>query len=261
MTTTPSVADVLFSQGKTFPDDIHLGFNQTNRRHLVHLPDPAVRPGAMDFFGAAVNAPQADQVHWPSDLAIEVAADASQVALGEPVSLKWTLNNNGAGPMLSPTNLDIESLTVRVSSTDSHGNTTFLRPAEQTACYHNPLKELQAGGKRTGSTTALWGRDGFLVERPGNYAVDVIVMWQIGDVWVGARGETSVWVSFPVSDLDNRVAALLLHPDVGRAIASPHAPPSEVAVSRLAEAQKVHGKHPAIARMKALGMDKRLKLR
>ena len=29
MTTTPSVADVLFAQGKTFPDDIHLGFNDT----------------------------------------------------------------------------------------------------------------------------------------------------------------------------------------------------------------------------------------
>src|SRR5207237_5232024 len=52
MTTTPSVADVLFGQGKTFPNDIHLGFNDRVRRHLIHLPDPAVRPGAMDFFGA-----------------------------------------------------------------------------------------------------------------------------------------------------------------------------------------------------------------
>jgi len=85
-------------------------------------------------------------------------------------------------------------------------------------------------------------------------------MWQIGKVWVGSTGEVYVWVSFPMSDQDNRVAALLLHPEVGRAIASPHAPPSETALSRLADAQKVHADHPALQRMRALGMHKRLKL-
>jgi hypothetical protein len=75
MTTTPSVADVLFSQGKTFPNDINLGFNARVRRHLIHLPDPAVRPGAMDFFGAAVNAPQADEMLWPEDLKLSVKVE------------------------------------------------------------------------------------------------------------------------------------------------------------------------------------------
>jgi hypothetical protein len=83
MTTTPSVADVLFTQGKSFPNDINLGFNARVRRHLVHLPDPAVRPGAMDFFGAAVNAPQADQMAWPDELKLTATVVNSHVALGE----------------------------------------------------------------------------------------------------------------------------------------------------------------------------------
>ena len=58
MTPTPSVANVLGIAG-TFPDDINLGFNATVQRHLRHLPDPAVRPGAMEFFGSAVSAPEA----------------------------------------------------------------------------------------------------------------------------------------------------------------------------------------------------------
>jgi hypothetical protein len=260
MTTTPSVADVLFSQGKTFPNDINLGFNATVRRHLVHLPDPAVRPGAMDFFGAAVNAPQADQIFWPEELTLQVTADPASVALGEPMTLTWTMTNGGAASAQVPSRLDIESLTARISSTDPQDDTTFLRPAEQVACVRNPLKELAPGESLTGSAAVLWGRDGFLFERPGRYVVDAIVMWQVGTAWIGARAETEVWVSFPLTDQDNRVASLLMHPDVGRAISSPHGAPSEAALSRLAQAQQAQPKHPAINRLKSLGMEKRLKL-
>src|SRR4029078_9325938 len=65
MTPTPSVAQVLGSTG-TFPDHINLASNATVRAHLRHLPDPAVRPGGMAFFGAAVSAPQAADVAWRS---------------------------------------------------------------------------------------------------------------------------------------------------------------------------------------------------
>ena len=260
MTTTPSVADVLFTQGKSFPNDINLGFNARVRRHLVHLPDPAVRPGAMDFFGAAVNAPQADQMAWPDELKLTATVVNSHVALGEPLALSWTLVNNGTSPVPVPTKLDIESLVARVSATDGNGNTVFLRPAEQKACVHNPLRELKPGESATGSTNVFWGRDGFTFERPGHYVVDVITMWQISEAWVGADAEVHVWVSFPVTAQDNNVAALLLHPEVGQAVAAPHAPATENALSRLAEAHQAHPEHPAIAQMKALGMSGRLNL-
>ena len=260
MTTTPSVADVLFAQGKTFPDDIRLGFNDTVRHHLMHLPDPAVRPGAMDFFGAAVNAPQADAIFWSPDLSLQITLEQPQIALGEPLAVSWTLTNAGSASLLTPSKLDIESLTARVSATNPTGQTTFLRPAEQQVCVHNPLRELQPGESLTGSTFVFWGRDGFIFERPGRHILDVIVMWQIGDHWMGSSAETEVWVSFPASEQDDRVAALLLHPDVGLAIASPNSAPSPHAMQRLREAAATHGSHRALSRLRTLGVQQRLNL-
>jgi hypothetical protein len=260
MTTTPSVADVLFSQGKTFPNDINLGFNARVRRHLIHLPDPAVRPGAMDFFGAAVNAPQADEMAWPAELQLTVNVENPQLALGEALVIDWIMGNTGSASVLVPTTLDIETLTARVSITDGDGKTTFLRPAEQRACVHNPLRELKPGESATGSTNVFWGRDGFAFVRPGRYTVEVIVMWQISDIWVGCNAETDVWVSFPTSDQDNQVAALMLHPEVGRAVAAPSSVPTPYAVQCMKEAQKLQPKHPALKRLKSLGMTKRLSL-
>jgi hypothetical protein len=100
--------------------------------------------------------------------------------------------------------------------------------------------DLKPGESATGSTNVFWGRDGFTFERPGHYVVDVITMWQISEAWVGADAEVHVWVSFPVTAQDNNVAALLLHPEVGQAVAAPHAPATENALSRLAEAHQAH---------------------
>ena len=260
MTTTPSVADVLFSQGKSFPNDIILGFNTTVRRHLVHLPDPAVRPGAIDFFGAAVNGPQADEIAWPPELELTLTADNAHLALGEALGLNWTLVNNGETSIMTPTKLDIESLTARVAATDSNGNTVFLRPAEQKACTHNPLRELKAGGKASGATHVYWGRDGFTFSRPGRYTVDVTLLWQISGMWIGCHAETLIWVAFPSSADEDKVAALMLHPEVGRAVASPHAPATEHALKSLAEAKALQPQHPALTRLKALGQSERLQL-
>jgi hypothetical protein len=260
MTTTPSVADVLFAQGKTFPNDINLGFNSTVRHHLIHLPDPAVRPGAMSFFGAAVNAPQADAIYWAPELSLQITVEQPQIGLGEPLAVSWTLTNGGTASVLAPRDLDIESLTARVSATNPTGQTTFMRPAEQHACVHNPLQELAPGETLTGSTSVFWGRDGFIFERPGRHILDVIVMWQVGELWMGSSAETEVWVSFPASEQDDRVAALLLHPDVGRAIASANSEPSPHAVQRLNEAATVHGTHRALSRLRTLGVHQRLNL-
>jgi hypothetical protein len=86
-------------------------------------------------------------------------------------------------------------------------------------------------------------------------------MWQIGDLWMGSSAETEVWVSFPANEQDDRVAALLLHPDVGRAIASPNSEPSPHAVQRLQEATTTHATHRALSRLLTLGVQQRLNLR
>ena len=255
MTTTPSVADVLAAGGQVFPDDINLGFNQTVRRHLVHLPDPAVRPGGMDFFGSAINAPQADQVAWLPELQLTIEADTDRLSLGEPLVLKWTITNAGPLPVAVPRSVDIASLTARVRVTDPDGLVTFLRPAEQLACVQNPLHDLAPKESVSGAAVVFWGRDGFTFRRPGQHTVEVMVLWQVGGIDVGVDAETNVWVSYPVSDSDNRVAALLFDKEVGRAVALGRVLRGrEAAARRLAEMGKLEGAHPAIAKLRKLGL-------
>jgi hypothetical protein len=254
MTTTPSVADVLAAAGQTFPDDINLGFNATVRRHLIHLPDPAVRPGAIDFFGAAIAAPEADDVAWPPQLRIDLALDTDVVTLGEPLLVTWTLTNAGDAPIAVPRHLDVASLTARVSATDADGVVTFMRPAEQTACVRNPLHALAPKQSVSGEAIVYWGRDGFLFRKPGPHTVEVILLWQLSRVHVGAAAERTVWVSYPMTDKDNRVAALLFDPDVGRAVALRSTRRGKAAPERLAQAEQLHGAHPAVRKLKALGL-------
>jgi hypothetical protein len=255
MTVTPSVADVLAADGLVFPDDINLSFNQTVRRHLVHLPDPAVRPGAIEFFGSAINAPQADQVVWLPELDVAIEADTESLVLGEPLMLRWTITNISALPVPVPRSVDVASLTARLSVTDPDGVVTFLRPAEQTACVQNPLCDLAPKESVSGDTVVFWGRDGFTFRNPGRHIVEVMVLWQVSGLDVGVDGETALWVSYPVSDADNRVAALLFDPEVGRAVALGRVPRGkEGAARRIADAVRAHGTHPAVKKLKKLGL-------
>ena len=254
MTTTPSVADVLAAAGQTFPNDIHLGFNARVRRHLIHLPDPAVRPGAMDFFGAAVNAPEADQIAWPQGLKVAVAAEDDTIALGEPLVVRWTLTNDSDRSVLVPSRIDVNSLVARVSVTDQNGKVTFLRPVEQEVCSHNPLREFAPGESLSDAATVFWGRDGFTFERPGRHIVEVILLWQLSKVDVGAAAETTVWISFPTSNNDNRMAALMLDPEVGCAVACGVVEPGSRAAARLAEARSLDPGHPVCAKLEKMGV-------
>ena len=256
MTTTPSVADVLAAAGQTFPDDINLGFNATVRRHLIHLPDPAVRPGAIEFFGAAIVAPQADEVAWLPELALTIEADTDTLSLGEPLSLRWTLTNVGEAPVPVPRHVDVASMTARVSVTDPDGLVTFLRPAEQTACVQNPLRELAPKQSVSGSATVFWGRDGFVFRKPGRHVVELMLLWQVNTLDLGADAEIAIWVAYPLTDKDNRMAALLLDPEVGRAVALGKPRRGTEAGQRIAEAIKLHPTHPATAKLKKLGLTK-----
>jgi len=250
MSPTPSVAQVLGTSG-TFPNDIALRFNNTVKGHLRHLPDPAVRPGAMEFFGSAVSAPQAADVAWLDGLDMAVATDVDRVALGQPVQLSWTLTNNGPLAVPAPSKLDVESLQARVSVTDPLGHVTFMRTPEISSCPQIELIELAPGESVEGSTTLYWGTDGFAFEVPGHHVVDVIGLWDVQGTPIGAQGETHVFVTYPQGN-ENEVAALLLHPDVGRAVAtgSLHGKAQE----RIARAQELSGEHAATAAMQRIGI-------
>lgn len=244
MTPTPSVATVLGTAG-TFPDDINLGFNDTVARHLRHLPDPAVRPGAMDFFGSAVSAPEASDVAWPETLVLDLEVSADQAHLGEPVEVAFTLRNDGPAPVPVPERLDLPSLTVRINVTDPNGRITFLRPATVASCPKLGLTLLQPGKSVAGRETVFWGRDGFAFETPGRHLIEVIVLWDIAGAPIAASATRDLFVRYPVDPAENDVAALLLTPEVGVAIASKRAWAFEGAMKRIRQAAAASRTHPA----------------
>jgi len=244
MTPTPSVATAL-GVGGTFPNDITLAFNDTVKKHLRHLPDPAVRPGAMDFFGSAIASPEVSDVAWPETVDVTVTPSSDHVFLGEPIDLSFRLTNTGASAVPVPETLDVDALTVRINITDPSGRITFMRPTNVRSCPKLNLVELAPGESIKGRAPLFWGREGFAFETPGRHMVEVIVLWNVAGVHVAASGSQAVFVSYPVSKADNDMAALLLDPVVGRAIASNRAWLFEGAAQRIKQAISRGGSHPA----------------
>jgi hypothetical protein len=253
MTPTPGVAAVL-GLGGTFPDQIELAFNDRVKKHLRHLPDPAVRPGAMDFFGSAVAAPEAADVAWLEAAVLTLALSVERIRLGEPVTLAFELRNAGPVPLAVPERLDVESLTVRISVTDPAGRITFMRPERIASCPRITISELEPEQSVSGSALLFWGRDGFAFETPGRHVVEVIVLWDVAGVPVGAAAERAVHVSYPLTDEDDEVAALLLDPDVGAAVAAGDLSAFERAAERVRQAAERAKAHPALDALDRLGL-------
>jgi hypothetical protein len=253
MTPTPGVASVLGTAG-TFPDQINLAFNERVKKHLRHYPDPAVRPGAMDFFGSAIAAPEPADVAWLDMLDLTVTPSSDRAALGEPISLDWTLTNRGQAAVMAPAEVDVESLVARVAVTDPTGRITFMRPAEIDSCPRLSIVPLEPGASVSGSTTLFWGRDGFAFEMPGRHVIEVIVLWELAGVPVAVSGERNLFVSYPTSNRENEVAALLLDPEVGRAVAVGNVASFPRAAERMERAQAIGKTHPAGKALRELGL-------
>jgi hypothetical protein len=253
MSPTPSVATVLGTAG-TFPDQINLAFNDRVKKHLRHFPDPAVRPGAMDFFGSAIAAPEPADVAWLDMLDLSVTPSSDRVALGEPITLAWTLTNRGQAAVPAPAELDVESLVARVAVTDPTGRITFMRPAEIHSCPRISIEPLEPGATVSGSTTVFWGRDGFAFETPGRHVVEVIVLWELAGVPVAVSGERDVFVTYPTSNEENEVAAVLLDPDVGKAVAVGNVEAFPRAAERISQAEAIARTHPANEALRGLGL-------
>lgn len=240
MTTTPSVADVLGTATTgdpgVFPDDIKLTVNQNVRHHMVHFPDPVVRPGGHTFAswasGAAV--PQADRFELGPDLArLEVSAENGQVELGEPVLVAWELTNTSEETLPAPTHVTTESLYAKVAVIDEAGRRRPQSPFV-IQCEASRIAPLDPGASVSASTRLYWSSEGFAFERPGRYTVELRVDWTIDGRPLTVRGETGVVVNYPTSDAANDASVHLLHPEVGKWVAlGGDAPHLTDAVSRL----------------------------
>jgi hypothetical protein len=256
MTTSPGVAGFLGVAG-TFPDQINLAFNDRVKTHLRHLPDPAVRPGAMAPFlspEGISRVPEATEVVWLELLELSVELSSDRVTLGEPATLSWTLTNRGDDAVPAPAEPAVESLVARVNVTDPTGRITFMRPAELRSHPPVAIVPLEPGASVGASTTLFWGRDGFAFQMPGRHLVEVILLWELAGVPVAVSGEHEVFVAYPTSNEESEVAALLLDPEVGKAVALGDLKPFERAARRIGQARAVAGAHPATRAFDRLGL-------
>jgi hypothetical protein len=241
MTTTPSVANVLggpaTGQPGVFPDNINLGFNDHVRHHLIHFPDPTVRPGGMTFgSGHSSTVPSADQDrHYFSreDLSLAVAAAQRQIALGEPLALNWKLTNNSSGPIPVPNDISSEALYAKITVINPLGVVKPVPPFV-ILCEAATIENLKPGESVSAQSRVYWSARGFAFERAGRHIIEVDIAWSISGVPFGVRERTDVWVDYPQSQTDNDAAATLMHPEVGMYVAlGGHADHLETAVDCL----------------------------
>lgn len=245
MTVTPAVSIALDDAGETFPDDIDLAFNATVRRHLIHQPDPAVRPGAMSFFGNNVTAPEADVNFFDADdLELDIKIK-SRVKLGEPVNANWVLTNKSDEGIPIPDHIDANGPVAHISVTSPSGSIRYMQAAMTAACSSHHISQLEKGKSRKADTTLFWSKNGFAFESPGRHNVEVILLWNVDGLPLGVRSNVDVWVDYPLTDDDNEVAALMLTEDVGRLVAFGSGRRHKLGSKRIAEVLEKYAKHPA----------------
>lgn len=224
MTTTPSVADVL--GGPTtgapgvFPDQINLAFNDHVRHHLIHFPDPVVRPGGMTFgTGHSSSVPEADRYYFdPDELALELALSESHIELGEPLELAWTLTNTSRRPLLVPSDIGVEAQHAFVTVTDGRGRSKLV-PSFVIQTENVSIRTLDPDEHLNAKTLVYWSTRGFAFEEPGKYSVEVRIVWTAEGTPFGVKATTDTWVNYPQVTEDNEAAATLLHPEVGKYVA------------------------------------------
>ncbi|TQK49891.1 hypothetical protein FBY35_0173 [Streptomyces sp. SLBN-118] len=133
-----------------FPDDINLRVNNWVRHHLRHLPGPVVRPGGHTFSSwSATLVPSADLNLAPDTLDVTVTAEQSQIELGEPIALTWTVTNCADYPVLVPDPVTVESTYAHITVIDSNGQRRSI-PTFIIECDALKISELGPGESRTG---------------------------------------------------------------------------------------------------------------
>ena len=268
MTTSPSVANVLNAAGLDFPEDIDLAFNDLCRHHLIHRPDPWVRPGALEFTGSLAGSPEADDVYFygPSQLKLDLKLSGTNIKLGEILKLSWEITNTSPGPILFPERVTDSSFTARVSITYPDGSIRYVRPVDVNADIENPLIILAPGQSVSADTRLFWNKKGFAFTQPGQHTVEVNILWADEGYYSCVSASEELWVDYPVTAAENEVASLVLRKDVGRYVALQGRKPIRAAIERIEEVISRYKSHPASEALKdipghrfSLGKQKRKK--
>ncbi len=255
MTTTPSVANVLGSATTgapgVFPTNINLGFNAHCRHHLIHFPDPVVRPGCMNWtaghtaLGGAF-APSADNDRlFISDDAVSftIKTQNDRIKIGEPLLMAWEVQNDSKEALHIPNDIGTNIDYTMISVTDPAGNVTNI-PTFVLECEHSSIQPLAPGKKLAAATNLFWGSQGFAFKTSGKHLIDISIRWTYNRIQYGLHTSKEVWVDYPASDKDNEIANTMMDEEVGKYVAlGGSAYHLKGAVSRIAKVSKLDPKH------------------
>jgi len=253
MTPTPGVADVLRGPSSgapgVFPDDIALRVNDHVRHHMIHLPDPVVRPGGMTFgAGHWSVVPEADEDRYffgSEELELRLSPKTNRVKLGEPLPITWELVNNNEEAIPVPNDIRLKAQHAHITVVDP-GGVSRRMPSFVIQTDTVTTKDLQPGEKLVADATLFWSSNGFAFETPGKHDVEVRIMWNHEGIPYGVKASTEIWVDYPVSDADNEIASTLMCRDVGMYVAlGGGAAHLEEAVSRIDQVVSKYPEHPA----------------
>jgi hypothetical protein len=218
MTSTPAVADVLAGLGTgapgVFPDQIDLAMNPVVRNHLVHMPDPIVRPGGWPFNSwRQAGFPQATN-RAGAGLRLTVAGPRAGIVLGSPVELAWTLTNDSGRTVVTPGDITLEGPFTSLWIVDDQEHERPYTPVVA-ICESAVLGDLADGASVTAAHRLFWGADGFAFPGPGRYRVVLAVRWVAGGEPVTVGSEWALTVTEPATTADREAAELALDPEVG----------------------------------------------
>jgi hypothetical protein len=262
MTTTPSVADVLGSATTgapgVFPTNINLGFNAHCRHHLIHFPDPVVRPGAMNWtaghpaLGGAF-APSADSGRIfiaPEAVSFTIKTQNDRIKIGEPLLIAWEVQNLSKEEIAMPNDIGVNIDYTMISVTDPDGNVKDIT-GFVLECEHSSIKSLSPGKKLAAATNLFWSSGGFAFTKPGQHTIDISIRWSSNGMPYGLHNARKVWVDYPSSDKENEIAMNMMDNEVGMFVAlGGNAYHLKGAVARIQNVMKIDPKN-AVA--KAVG--------
>jgi hypothetical protein len=149
-------------------------------------------------------------------LTVEVLAQ--DVAIGEPVRIRYVLTNTGTESLPVPAEITPESTYTTITVVDPKGRSKEM-PPYVIRCEAAGIKALAPGASITAETRVFWSTEGFAFTAPGTHAIDVALMWTAEGVPCLVRGQATVAVSTPISTGDDEAANVLLHPQVGQFVA------------------------------------------
>ncbi len=189
-----------------FPQNIRWTFSPINLERLRHMPDIAVRPGALPAgIDLPLPAPLAYSNVYENIVKMEVAVLSEKVPFGAPVRVNYSLQNISNNPVYLPAHIGIKTGFVRASVTgpmDHSGEVVTLL----TSLGDVKLKEIKQGEYLKHSITLLRGNQEALFPYSDYYKLEIQISWTGPLGRLRLSGATWVEVQPPETEGQKKIA-------------------------------------------------------